>query len=302
MRTAIYFLPILFFALLITSCTGKPRGSSSDGNNKQTVELTFNSIVVEETILLFPDRSIDDAPAATLNISFTYPATFGTGEQLQKLQAVFYAKVLGKEFADAASPDEAVQAYAAQYADFYRGDLEEMYEDELEEVLVSNPHALNYGRDAKNKIMFANENLVSFTCFYWEYTGGAHGYAPQFNHSVNLQTLEPVTLDQVLNSGYQAPLTGIIKEKLLRVMEEKTKDYRGQDVDDDELKTFFSDYDAIMVNDNFMLTETGMTFTYNPYDIAAYASGLFEVEIPYGEIAHLLNREAFEELFPDTGL
>lgn len=57
-----------------------------------------------------------------------------------------------------------------------------------------------------------------------------------------------------------------------------------------------------MVNDNFMLTETGMTFTYNPYDIAAYASGLFEVEIPYGEIAHLLNREAFEELFPDTGL
>lgn len=101
MRTAIYFLPILFFALLITSCTGKPRGSSSDGNNKQTVELTFDSIVVEETILLFPDRSIDDAPAATLNISFTYPATFGTGEQLQKLQAVFYAKVLGKEFADA---------------------------------------------------------------------------------------------------------------------------------------------------------------------------------------------------------
>ncbi len=299
MRRIIYLLAL---ALLITSCTGKLRGGSSDGNNKQAVELTFDSIVVEETILLFPDRSIDDAPGAKLIISFTYPATFGTGEQLQKLQAVFYAKVLGEEFADAASPHEAVQAYAAQYADFYRGDLEEMYEDELEEMLVINPNALNYGRDAKNKITFVNENLVSFTCFYWEYSGGAHGFAPEFHYSVNLQTLEPITLDQVMNSGYQAPLTGIIKEKLLRVMEEKTKDYRDQDVVDDELKTFFFNYDAIEANDNFMLAETGMTFTYNPYDIAAYASGLFEVEIPYGEIAHLLNREAFAELLPDTDL
>ncbi|MGI6572827.1 MAG: DUF3298 domain-containing protein [Fermentimonas sp.] len=298
MRTATYFLPILLFALLITSCTGKQRGGSGDGDNKQAVELTFDSVVVEETILLFPDRSIDDPPGATLNISFTYPTTFGAGEQLQKLQAVFYAKVLGDEFSDAASPHEAVQAYAAQYTDFYRGDLQDMYENELEEVLVNNPNALHYGRDAKNKIVFANENLVSFTCFYWEYTGGAHGYAPQFNHSVNLQTLEPVTLDQVLNSSYQAPLTGIIKEKLLRVMEEKVKDIFDAPIDDNQLKSFFNDYDAIEANDNFMLTETGMMFTYNPYDIAAYASGLFEVEIPYGEIAHLLNREAFEKLFP----
>ncbi len=297
MRTTTIYL--LLLALLTISCTGKPRGGSNDGNNKQAVELTFDSIVVEETILLFPDRFIDDAPGATLNISFTYPATFGTGEQLQKLQAVFCAMVLGEEYADAASPHEAVQAYSAQYADFYRDDLEDMYEDELEEVLVDNPNALHYGRDAKNKIIFANENLVSFTCLYWEYTGGAHGYAPQFNHSVNLQTLEPITLDQVMNSGYQAPLTGIIKEKLLRVMEEKVKDIFDDPIDDNQLKSFFNDYDAIEANDNFMLTETGMTFTYNPYDIAAYASGLFEVEIPYGEIAHLLNREAFEELFPD---
>lgn len=296
MRRIIY---LLVLALLITSCSGKQRGGSNDGNNKQAVELTFDSIVVEETILLFPDRSIDDAPGATLNISFTYPATFGTGEQLQKLQAVFYAMVLGEEYVDAASPHEAVQAYATQYADFYRDDLQDMYENELEEVLVDNPNALHYGRDAKNKIMFANENLLSFTCFYWEYSGGAHGYAPEFHHSVNLQTLEPVTLDQVLNSGYQAPLTGIIKEKLLRVMEEKVKDIFDDPIDDNQLKSFFNDYDAIEANDNFMLTETGMTFTYNPYDVAAYASGLFEVEIPYGEIAHLLNREAFEELFPD---
>ncbi len=289
----------MVFALLITSCTGKQRGGSGDGNNKQAVELTFDSIVVEETILLFPDKSIDDAPGATLNISFTYPATFGTGEQLQKLQAVFYTMVLGEEFADAASPHEAVQAYAAQYADFYRDDLQDMYEDELDEMLVINPNALHYGRDAKNKIVFANENLVSFTCFYWEYTGGAHGYAPQFNYSVNLQTFESITLEQVMNSNYQAPLTGIIKEKLLRVMEEKVKDIFDDPIDDNQLKSFFNDYDAIEANDNFMLTETGMTFTYNPYDVAAYASGLFEVEIPYGEIAHLLNREAFEELFPD---
>jgi hypothetical protein len=297
MRTTFY---LLLIALLAVSCMGKQRGDSSDGSNSQVFELTFDSIVVEEKIMLFPDSSIDDAPCATLNISFTYPATFGTEEQLQKLQAVFYAKVLGEEYVDAASPHEAVQEYAAQYTDFYRGDLQDMYEDEIDEMVVINPNALYYGRDAKNKIMFANENLVSFTCFYWEYTGGAHGYAPQFNHSVNIQTFESITLEQVMNSNYQAPLTGIIKEKLVRVMDEKVKDLFDDPIDDNQLKSFFNDYDAIEANDNFMLTETGLTFTYNPYDIAAYASGLFEVEIPYSEIAHLLNREAFKKLFPDV--
>jgi len=61
--------------------------------------------------------------------------------------------VLGEEYVDAASPHEAVQAYATQYADFYRDDLQDMYENELEEVLVDNPNALHYGRDAKNKIV-----------------------------------------------------------------------------------------------------------------------------------------------------
>jgi len=116
---------------------------------------------------------------------------------------------------------------------------------------------------------------------------------------VNIQTFESITLEQVMNSNYQAPLTGIIKEKLVRVMEEKVKDLFDDPIDDNQLKSFFNDYDAIEANDNFMLTETGLTFTYNPYDIAAYASGLFEVEIPYSEIAHLLNREAFKKLFPD---
>ena len=48
MRTAIYFSPILLFALLITSCTGKQRGGSGDGNNKQAAELTFDSIKLQE--------------------------------------------------------------------------------------------------------------------------------------------------------------------------------------------------------------------------------------------------------------
>ncbi len=288
---------LLFVVMLMISCTGKKQAN----NTEESKSLTFDSIVAEEIIKLFPEKS-DSLPCATLNISFVFPANYGSKEELQKLQTVFNEKVLGEDYVKAASPQEVINNYITQYADFYRKDLVEMYEDELDEMLVVNPNALSYGRDLKNKITFVNENLVSFTVFNWEYTGGAHGYASQFNYSINLKTFKPITLDEIMNSDYHESLKQIVKNKLLRVMAVKTKDFRDYVISDDELKTFFFDFDKIEVNDNFILTETGIFFTYNPYDIAAYASGLFKVEIPYAEITHLLNVELFEKFFPNTKL
>ena len=85
-------------------------------------------------------------------------------------------------------------------------------------------------------------------------------------------------------------------------MWEKKMEFSDVPLGEDEAKGGFYNFDDIEANDNFMLTETGLTFTYNPYAIAPYDADDLVVEIPYAEIAHLLNLEAFAKLFPDMDL
>ena len=41
--------------------------------------------------------------------------------------------------------------------------------------------------------------------------------------------------------------------------------------------------------DNFYLTENGISFFYNVYDIAPYAVGAIEISLPYEMLSHLLS-------------
>jgi len=289
-----FFLLVLSLSLLAFSCTETKHSSSAD-------EIVYDSTIVKKIIKLDPNRQ-DSLPCATLDIQFTYPTAFGTKEDLQKLQSIFCEIVLGEGYAEAKSPQEAVEKYISQYTDSYRKDLEEVYGDAIDEMLESNSAGLNFAQITKNKIVFANKNLLSFTNFGWEYTGGVHGLGSQTNHSINTQTIEPITLNQIFSADYEMPLTEIIKEKLLKVAAEKAKERNGQLVsNDEELKTLF-EYDSVEVTDNFMLTESAIVFTYNPYAIASYSMGQFDVQIPYTEIAHLLYLEAFAKFFPDMDL
>ena len=45
-------------------------------------------------------------------------------------------------------------------------------------------------------------------------------------------------------------------------------------------------------NDNFRLDDKGMTYTYNPYEIAPFAIGIIEVFIPYEEVRQLLRPQS----------
>ena len=54
---------------------------------------------------------------------------------------------------------------------------------------------------------------------------------------------------------------------------------------------FFS-IDEIFPNGNFMVDETGITYSFNEYEIAAYVVGATHVQLPYKEIRHLLRDDS----------
>lgn len=301
MRIATFYL--LLIALLVTSCAGG-NGTASDTSN---TTIAFDSIVLEERIKLFPDKT-DSLPCATLSIKFVYPTAFGSKEKLRELQSLFYEIILGKKYTDALTPHEAVRIYSSVFASTYRRETTENYREEIETVDFTNEeneyllHAMGHTRDFESKVVYADENILIISTFTWEYLGGAHGNTWRKNHTIDLQSIDTVSLSQLFSEENQVALSTIVKEKLLQVMREKLKEAEIEAEDEDEIKTYFEYFNGISANENFMLTATSINFTYNPYEIAPYVVGGFDIEIPYTEITHLLNPETFTTLFPQSSL
>lgn len=285
MKRIIYLLLITLVAL---SCTGV--------KNKEANTITLDSIVVQEKIKLLPDKP-DSVPYATLNIKFVYPTAFGSKAQLQKLQSIFHENVLGEQYANAPTPDNAINTYAKDYTKMYREatpDFIEASRENSEEAYSL--YGFLYSRSLANKIEYKNENILSISTCNDDYLGGAHGVYIQKNVVVNLNTTEKIQEADIFISDYKESLALIIREKLLKVMAENAG------CDDVDLKDYFFDFDSINPNNNFLMDDKGVHYVYNVYEIASHAAGMFEVFIPYSEITPLLNPEAFAKFFPDTDL
>lgn len=286
MKRIIY---LLLISLIFASCTGiKKKGVNV---------VAFDSIVMQEKIKLLPNKP-DSLPYATLDIKFIYPKTFNSKEQLQKLQSVFYENVLGEKCANASTPDSAVATYVKNYINLYRESTADYNEMLLESGEDNVPHYIYmHTRSVYNIIEYKNENLLNFSVISDEYLGGAHGYYSQHNVIVNLNTLEEIQEADIFVSDYKEPLAQVIKQKLLKSLRKENK---GES--DELLKQYFFDFDKISPNNNFLMDDKGLYYTYNFYEIAPYASGMFYAFVPYSEITHLLNLELFAEFFPDMDL
>ncbi len=114
------------------------------------------------------------------------------------------------------------------------------------------------------------DTVLVYTIAYASYTGGAHGMYGQSAHNYSISSGYELTLGDLFDEEQRQKLREIIRGKL----------YREFGVTSDEglaEQGFFPEY--IDVTDNFALTEEGIVFYYNPYDIGCYALGPVEVTI-----------------------
>ena len=110
--------------------------------------------------------------------------------------------------------------------------------------------------------------------------GGAHGVKDVWYTCVNLNNGSVITGDDLFIDDYESFLTPLILGKLVEIRKvESPKELE---------KEGFFDTSDIRPNNNFYLNEKGITYVYNPYEIAAYYIGTLEVFIPYEDITVIL--------------
>lgn len=224
----------------------------------------------------------------TFSIRYAYPvAVNASAEVLAKLQRAVCQMVLGDAFLDM-RPQQAIEAYAAmKHNEYIQNNLPLLqewaidHEDESLGETLFNEELIISAAPIGNGLPLTNiPSLWSYAMDVYEYTGGAHGNHYLLIQNYDLQTGDAVSEQDLFTDDYYEPLKSLLLEALIAQTDEAEtkKDLRrlGYSVDD------------VVPNENFYVTAEGITYVYNPYEIAPYAMGCIQISLPWDAARHLM--------------
>lgn len=273
-RYGVFGLSLFVGGMFLTSCQVGTRKSGSNG-------ITFDSIQVEKVYHLLDNP---DNPNCDLEINFVYPKDYADKAVLEKMRKQFVYDYFGENY-EGLSPEEAVERYTRDYISAYK-DLEEDFKEESSKATDDSPVGawFSYYEMSSSQIVFNNSGLLSYTVSFENYTGGAHGAHAYNNHVIDLATGKPLTEEDIFNEGYQEELAKLLVDQI-------AKDNNLTDPKELENIGFFS-VEEIFPNGNFLVDETGITYSFNEYEIAAYVVGVINVRLPFEAIQHLIREDS----------
>lgn len=150
---------------------------------------------------------------------------------------------------------------------------------------------IDYTRHNSQKL-----GTVSYVMENYEFTGGAHGNTGlqtfTFNKNGNIKPSDVLTITQAnaqkLADSIRTNLTETLGDMADRDMIRDGLDCAYINGSDTQL----CDASAITQNlQNFYITDTGITFIFGQYQVAAYAAGMPEVTLSWSELAPFMNPE-----------
>jgi Protein of unknown function (DUF3298). len=263
--------PILFVSLLFSRCDVTTKKSTKN-------EIQFDSICVERIYYMFDSF---DNPNCNIQIKFVYPSDYKQ-DDFKAVQQRFVENFFGEKYKDM-SPLDAANEYVDDYVLSYK-ELEEYYETEMKHN-EGRPNASWYSfyESSTNEVVYNCNDLLGNAVFIENYTGGAHGSHSIQYYLIDLKTGNIINERDIFVENYQDTLAAVLIKNI-------AKQNGLDDIKELEDIGFFS-IEEIYPNDNFMIDDTGITYLYNEYEIAAYVVGATTVHIPFEEIMHLIRRD-----------
>ena len=131
-------------------------------------------------------------------------------------------------------------------------------------------------------VLHSTPDTLSLSLSERTFTGGAHGMATVTFTNLSPRTGAPLALRALLIDDYEAKLLPIAEAKFREVRDIKD----GMSLADAGFSFF--ENGVFSLTENFAITDEGLTFYYNVFDVAPYALGPTEITVGYDELEGLL--------------
>ena len=284
------FSLIILVSLILSSCNNVERSKFRAKNR-----VDFDTIMVNKRHYLENDTV---GPYCDLKIDFIYPIRTDKNN-LDELQQSFVKNFFGSAF-ESMDPVQAVEAYVNTFTENYNRDAN-TYQQNISEmnelnvlisgIDISNTHDRNdemfysYYESLSDSIVFNQYDVISFQVRQTSSKGGATSkYVSYSNFVVNLQTGNIISENEIFKAGYDKALQNLIVTSLL-------DQNMVNNIEELEDIGFFG-ISEIIPNNNFLLNEKGVIYTYNKGEYSALQLSAPEVFIPYTAIRSLIRENS----------
>ena len=266
-----------FFALCLlaslASCSGSGKQQSSADSTQGSCcdsiyPVQWDSIKIKTTY--YDQQAARSGSSVNVDILYHYPTNDTT--LLKTISKAFF----GDAYATM-SPKAAIEQYLREVRNEYLFGSLDFSAKELADMKSE--------LSLDNSITYYDDHIITMQKELYTYSAGAaHGLHGVGNYTIDRRSKDVISEGDLFIDGYEAELGKVLQRALVKYLGRKN----AQEV---EKEDGFSITD-LTSNDNFRLDAKGMTYTYNPYEIAPYAMGVIEFFIPYEEVRHLLRPQS----------
>ena len=273
-------------ATCMTGCKAGQKNTTNEGQEMENSasaaeELAADSIVFSE-----------NGEGYTCSMKIDFPQ--GDGKLDEGIRN-FLNSALG-DFAGCDNPDKPKAEYKGDknngkaMLDFYgkqrSKDMREEYKSLLEINEGAEPPA-SFSFDGNIRLKEKAAKYVTYSIDSYVYLGGAHGSS--VSREVNIIRETGKVLTESVDTTKTKELQPILRKGVIDYFKDC-----GEDVSDDKLN------DMLFINDNTIpipactpaLTNQGLKFIYQQYEIGPYALGMVNFTVPYDKIKKFMTGEA----------
>jgi hypothetical protein len=248
---------------------GKEKYSFEWKENYPVGSVQFNVNYTKETASLVKKP---DSPKAKVEMVLLIPAESVNPVISDTLTRFIIEKFTDRPYTNS-DPQSILTGVKSVFFQNYRNSNEALYHE------MPDAGSLNW---ESLKFMHILHNKDYVLCFYilqYAFTGGAHGLESTDYYVINLMTGRKIGLSDLLQEGTEGRLTELltqtVKQKYCRNNEPKLTD-----------AGFFTD--EVKPCQNFFITDSGIGFHYNQYDLAPYSFGPVEAFLDFSQIREIL--------------
>ncbi len=284
------FFTAVLVSSLFFSCNQDKRSLFKADNGVE-----FDTINIEKKYFLDDNP---ENPSCNLKLTFVYPESIANFDA-RAARSVFLRTVIGPSY-DSLSAKEAVDRYIRNYIGNYRNDagiyqinkpLQEHVGNRSDGPYVADEELdylpevfYSYYETLSDSIVYNQYGIISFQVRQVNNKGGRMSYETVRNYVLDLSSGELMTEGEIFSAGYDLALRPILQNSLLEANGVKSI----QELED----LGFFGIDEIVPNKNFLITDKGITYTFNKGEYSAYQLQVPQVFIPYAAVRSLLRENS----------
>lgn len=262
-------LAVMLAALLLVACGKQPAVSEPESSMPE------QSSSEQESSLPSEPEQPEVQPVTTLSVETSSYQTYHWDEELQEMTAMLkysYPHVSGADKENYPALTKTLSELVDKRQKNLISEYEESVPDSVEHFTEFTEYAVMFELTEEVQVRRADTRVLSLLIDGYCYAGGVHGYPYYGGVNFDTQTGEILTLSDIFTDCGR--LSELVEEQLYINYD---PDCFFGDVDLDE--RFSADYDQV----EWVLDYNGVTFYFNPYDIAPFASGILSATISFAE-------------------